>query len=258
MLDLLIKRNFFFDLDDTLIDTENANNLGLKRAYQRLVHDCGENLSSKLPYEKFEQEMKDAYNADRNRYYDFDPEVFEKVCKDLPSKYHINPNCSGDSLSARLHWSFRQTKDHVIMPAEHALDLLSLLEANNECSLFLITKGRCHYQHTKMMLTNLDETLFDGLSVVKRDTGETKAGKITEWISKIESEVKKKVDLNQCVMIGDSPDDVAAGHTAGIHAVRIRTGAHRKEEPTKDEQKPDAEYENLGELLEVYKKGGFK
>lgn len=255
MIDLSSKKYFFFDLDDTLVDTYSANELGFKKAYQRLTRDSGEDISSKLPYEVFKSELKKTYDSAKNasgkkKYYDFEAEVFEEFCKKLPLTFQINPGCSGDSLSARLFLHFRQTKNSVLMPVDHALDLLSLLR-NNSCSLFCITRGRCNYQHTKLLLTNLDESLFDSLIVVS-DENDSKGDKL---IAEIE---KKHLPLKHTVMVGDNVDDIVAGHTAKIDAVRIKYGSHKDDDPKDDLGIADLELNNLGELLERCKKGGFK
>lgn len=61
MISLSSKRYFFFDLDDTLINTSQANKFGMESAYNQLSRLCDEDLSEILPFEKFEAEIKKVY-----------------------------------------------------------------------------------------------------------------------------------------------------------------------------------------------------
>jgi len=239
-------KNFFFDLDDTLIDSHGANQLGLRKAYQKLSRETEGEISSVFPYPVFEKEVGDIYS--KGKYFEYEPEVFLELVHRAYSKYRLPISCSGNSMAARLFQQFKQAKNNVLMPMEHAFDLLSILRRDKK-SIFCITKGKCHYQHTKLIITNLDEDLFDSLIVVEKEKNETKESKLSEEIR------KKSLKKQETAMIGDRVEDVVAGKRAGVFSIRIRQGKYKSIDPKSDEETGDMEFASIKELLDEYKKG---
>lgn len=179
----------------------------------------------------------------KKKFYDYEPEVFEEYCKNIISVKKLPLQIADDSLAARLYWHFRETKYKALMPLKNAFDLIIYLKqmrqkVKQELLLFCITSGRCHYQHTKLMLTGL-EGKFDSLIISSQ-----KGNYIEGFLN------MKNIDKEMAVMVGDRADDIDAGHYAKIDAIRILFGDHKDEKPAKP---PEMEFSGLGELLKALK-----
>lgn len=238
-MDLSKKRHFFFDLDDTLITTTNATELGLRMAYNKLSANALNDLSENFPYSRFEESITFIYK--KEKFSDYEAEVFEQFCRDPDITQKIKIKTTSDSLSARLYWHFKQTKNSALMTMENAFDLLSRLRDLNLAS-YCITRGRCNYQHTKLMLTDLEDK-FDALLVCGED--EDKGNRLNSYIQ------SKGIDGFEAVILGDRPEDINAGNKANIETIRILNGKHRNDPSTGKEH---LIINNLKELLDRLQK----
>jgi FMN phosphatase YigB (HAD superfamily) len=248
MVDLFKKKHFFIDLDDTLINTSDSKMLGLKRAYFQLAYESKTDITALLSYETFEKAVFDIY--DKKDSIDYTADVFEDFCRTLASKYKINPGCSTDALSAKLYWYFKQTRYNTLMPLDGTFDLLSYLR-DKKCSLFCVTRGSCNFQHTKLLLTNLNEDLFDRLIIVPS------TDRKVNYLRK-EIEVHGLV-REQTIFVSDSIDDVVDAHDAGIDVIRIFQGDHKKEVAAENtKEKADLDVDSLRELLQKLKENENK
>ncbi|MFH1306992.1 MAG: HAD hydrolase-like protein [Candidatus Micrarchaeota archaeon] len=237
-IDFSKKKVFLFDLDDTLINTTEANEIGLRRAYKKLSAECHDDISKKLPKKEFIKDLISIYNTRKDEhgeeFFDFDAEVFEIYCKEnLPQKA-LRLNHMGHSLAARLFWNFRHAKNNSLMPHPHAFNILNKL-INSGITILCVTQGKCNYQHTKAMITDI-ESRTQAVLVTK-----DKKSELTKHIS------LRKIPPSDAVMIGDKETDILAGENANINTVLIK----------KDDSKlsmgctPSITLSNLGELLEL-------
>ena len=250
-MDILSKKYFFFDLDDTLINTTEANELGLKKAYFKLSQSCKTDLSQILPFKTFKDHIREVYKRDGNTYYDYEAEVFEEFCDELLSRYDIkDTGTTLDSLSAKLFYYFRQTKNPALMAVDHAFDLLYYLRNKKHYSVFCITRGKCNYQHTKLLLTGLDDDVFDSLMVASTEgkSPRTKTERLSEEIK------LKNIPLESAVIIGDNiKHDISAGHSVGIETIRILQGIHSDEESSNKKETPDMTFDSIKDLFKFFK-----
>jgi FMN phosphatase YigB (HAD superfamily) len=232
------KKYFFFDLDDTLINTNAATQLGIEKAYSLLAKRCREDISTKLPLDKFKKELNSIYRRLGVR--EYDNEVFEEFCEGVTEKYKINPGTTGDSLAARLVMAYRETKNRVIMPQLNGLDLINHLKCAGRL-VICFSNGRCNYQHTKLILAELDDE-FEHLEVSEEETKENMLRKYIEQM---------QIDVNQCVIVGDSPKDIEDGQIIRMGTIRIRCGRHSADQCDKQ---PDLEFKSVPEFFEFIKK----
>ncbi len=240
MVNLTDKQIFLFDLDDTLINTNEATKLGITRAYRKLV---SENIGySNLPsFDGFYSGLRSIYSSkDQNgkrKYHDYDAGVFEEYCQ-LPEIRKLKLKHHEHSLAARLFFHFKITKNNCLMAlpcAFEVLDAVSSLGAMSYC----VTQGKCNYQHTKAMITEIEEKVE--LVVVT----ETKIDELPGFVSQLD------MDPEHMVMVGDSDSDIIAGKNATIDTVLVKSG-------TRDYDafpvKPDLIFDNLCEFLKSLKK----
>lgn len=238
-MDLKSKRVFLFDLDDTLINTSIAKEAGLKRAYQKLVSECVGDFE-KLPTEnEFIAELTRIYRNERDddgkRFFDFDAKVFEDYCKKISTR-GLRLRHFEFSLAARLCWHYRQTKNNSLMALPGSIELLKLLGRRGK--VHVVTEGKCNYQHTKAMLTDIEKDV-DLVFVTEN--------KISELKEFIETNIKEK---ELAVMIGDSEGDMSAGQEAGIDTVLVKTG---KKDYDKFKIEANLTIGGLDELLRLFK-----
>ncbi|GEM_PF-5697395 len=246
MAGLCEKKYFFFDLDDTLINTSIATEFGIKKAYFQLLK-AQPDLSEKIGFEEFKAELDGIYKKQGG--VDYTHDVFEQFAKGIVPRKQIALPFSEDSLAAKLFLDYRETMNHALMPLPGAIELLSYLEKCQKARMG-ITRGKSTHQHLKLILTGL-ETSFKDITVVGKP-GETKEKALNEIIGTPE------FNKEFCVMVGDSPEDIEAGQLAGIDTVRVKHGRHAAEN---FEIIPTFSFDGLEELLDAVKgqgkEGGF-
>ncbi|MFH2023833.1 MAG: HAD hydrolase-like protein [Candidatus Micrarchaeota archaeon] len=237
MIDLNSKRIFLFDLDDTLINTSLAKEAGLKRAYQKLVSECVADFEKLPSEEEFKSDLTYIYRTSKeengDRFFDYDAKVFEDYCKSDSIKA-LKLSHREFSLAARLCWHYRQTKNNSLMALPGGIEILKKLGRN--CKVHVITEGKCNYQHTKAMLTDIEKDV--DLVFVTKD----KVSQLTEFINEI------KQDKKLCVIIGDNETDIKAGKEAGIDTILVKTG---KRDYNKFKTEADLTIVDLNEILKL-------
>ncbi len=249
MLDLKSKEKFLFDLDDTLINTTEANMTGLELAYKRLTSECEGDLTEYISLFQFKKDLEKLYRTKTKKkklrkYFDYEPKVFEDYCNYvLPTKDNLITNHKEHSLAARLYWQFRQGKYDALMPKPNVVRIIKTLYPIAD--LYCVTQGKCNHQHTKIMLTNLEDLIAE--VVVTKD----KTVELAKYVR------KRNFNLKLTVMIGDKQSDVQAGKNAHIDTVQIasKNQISKEKEQLKLEgtpwSKPDLTLRNMNEL---YKK----
>lgn len=243
-MDLNSKDIFLFDLDDTLINTREANDIALRRAYKKLTSISKMDLSEKLPKEKFIGDIKKIYEDSKNRgekrYYDYDPTLFEEYCEKLPS--NLGLRYMKHSLAARLFWHFKETKYRVLMPHPDTFNILNSIHNKGKIA-YCVTQGTCNYQHTKAMLTGIEEKV-EAVQVTER-----KEEELEKFVDEME------FDKEKTVMIGDSETDIKAGKNSGINTICIGNEHNNHDQ---FENKADIYFEDLRVFLdELNKKEHF-
>ncbi len=242
MVNLASKRIFLIDLDDTLINTTDANEMALKRTYRKLASECEENLSEVISETKFVEQVEGIYRNEKDehgkKFFDYEAEVFEKYCNEKLPTYKLPFRHIEHSLAARLFWQFKETKNACLMGREDAFELLNTLRKRG--AVYCITQGKCNYQHTKTMLTDIEPKL-NGVSVT--------TDKETELPKYVDA---MKFQKELAVMIGDKPSDAKAGKNAGIDTIRIVYP--RRSDDDFSTAQPDASFASLGEFLRAIQK----
>ena len=243
MLDLKSKSVFLIDLDDTLINTYEAMQIGLRRAYQKLAAESEEDLSEKLPLEKFEEQLRGIYNdgtdEDGKKYFDYRPKLFEDYCNNELPKLNVKTKHVRHSLAARIYWQFKETKYAVLMPRKNAFGLLCHLALLGP--VYCITQGKCNYQHTKAMLTDLEGKMADVVVT------EEKERQLRDYVE------LKGFPKEKTIMIGDSRRDIVAGKNAGVETVLVKSDNPRHEKDF-EETEADAKFNNLLEIIQIITK----
>ena len=247
MVDLKLKEVFLIDLDDTLIDTSGASKIALRRAYGKLSSECNEDLATILSEDGFTKQMEEIYRNDKDEnghaFLDYDAEVFEIYCTRTLPKIGLTFRHTEHSLAARLFWQFKETKNSCLMGRENAFELINTLRKRG--AVYCITQGRCNYQHTKAMLTDIEPRL-NGISVVVPP--KTKEDELPKYL------VAKQFQAEKTVMIGDKPSDIRAGKKAEVDTIRIVYPRLGDDFST---NVPDLTYNNLGEFMQALKKACF-
>jgi phosphoglycolate phosphatase-like HAD superfamily hydrolase len=98
------------------------------------------------------------------------------------------------------------------MALPHTFEVLNFLRARG--TVYCITEGKCNYQHTKAMLTDI-EMYVESVFVTNDKVNELK-----------EFAKERGFDRDNTVMIGDSENDTRAGKNAEISTVCIKSGVH--------------------------------
>lgn len=211
MIDFGAKEVFLIDLDDTLINTSDASINGLKRAYGKMVA-CYNGDFRELPsFDEFRDGLTRIYrkkkeNGERE-FFDYEPEVFEGYCNGLSEKKEFV--FTTYSLSARLCMSFRHAKNGYLMALPGAIELLNYLRSKGV--VHCATEGRCNYQHTKAILTDIEDKV-DSVFVTK-----DKLGGLKRFIE------EKGFGRDETVIVGDKEGDIKAGIGAGIDTILVMT-----------------------------------
>lgn len=236
MVDLASKRVFLIDLDDTLINTTESNRFALRRAYKKLASECESNLSEIISEKQFIDDMKKIYanvkDENNKKFFDYDAEVFEIYCNKFLPEDKLKLKHIQHSLAARLFWQFKETKNACLMARDDAFELLNSLKKMG-AAVYCITQGKCNYQHTKVMLTDI-ETRLAGVVVT-----ENKETELSNYVN------VKKFPVQITVMIGDRPSDIKAGKNAGVETIRVLCPDRTDDFSA---SQPDQTYNNLREL----------
>ena len=88
-------------------------------------------------------------------------------------------------------------------------ELLNYLKENS--TVYCITEGSCNYQHTKAMLTDIEnevESVFVTTDKIKA---------LKEFVD------EKGFNKKETVMVGDSENDIKAGRNAGVGTICIKS-----------------------------------
>ncbi|MBD3397833.1 HAD hydrolase-like protein [Candidatus Micrarchaeota archaeon] len=242
MVALSDKNFFLFDLDDTLINTREATEMGLARAYRKLVSESTEASNSFPSFDKFAADLRSIYSSTKTKegerkFFDYDAEVFEEYCnspevRDLKLKHHEH------SLAARLFFNFKKTKNSCLMALPYAFEVLNTLSSLGAMS-YCVTQGRCNYQHTKAMITDIEEKV-ESVFVTKN-----KIDELPGFVDHL------GINPKDTVMIGDSESDIKAGVNAKIETVCVKSG---KRDYGAFTTKPDIVFTDLREFMESLKK----
>ena len=240
MIDLESKRNFLFDLDDTLINTRAATELGLKRAYEKLLSECTNDFHKLPSFEDFYRDLHQTYNSKddsgNKKYFDYDAEVFDEYCTSYINSEQLKLRHYEHSLAARLFWHFRQTKNSSLMALTDAFNILNFIGKSN--AIYCITQGKCNYQHTKAMLTDIEQNV-DNVIVTENKIKDLK--KFIELYG---------LDKRETLMVGDSENDIIAGKSTGVSTILIKSGKHDYD---RFEVNADLSLNNMLELLNLLK-----
>ena len=115
-----------------------------------------------------------------------------------------------------------------------AFELLNSISQSN--TIHCITQGECNYQHTKAMLTDIEQKVESVLVTYDKSI-------------QLKSFIENKGYLHkEAVIIGDSQSDIVAGREAGIDTVCVKS---EKYDPEKFDVKADLVVEDLKELLDL-------
>ena len=239
-MDFSKKRIFIFDLDNTLIDTQGAVDISLRRAYSRLSYEAYDDLASKLPFTEFSEALERTYRSptkEGKTRHDYDASVFEDYCNDTVPRKNLTLRHDRHALAARLYWEFREARFSSLVALPFAFDLLKQIKYVLKFTSYCITQGKCNLQHTKAMVTHIED-LIDDILVV-----EDKEKELKDYIG------TKEIFPEQALIVGDRKTDILAGKRAEIGTVLISASDER----FPADSKPDLQIKNLSELLTIVK-----
>ena len=215
-------RQLIIDLDDTLVDTFDLLIRPLEADAAKLLHEQG--LVKLEPDELAARLLQLRKSA---------PDTFYEELARLAG------GRSGTAID-RHRAIFRDfAVDALVLSAEVAEMLRGLRSGNR---LVLMTEGRAEVQNSKVEHLQLD-TLFDEVMIVDPERGDTKAGRLAEYMRRVSAAPE------DVVVIGNRLDrEIAAAKALGALTIWVRRGEGSEAEPGTGDGGPDAVIGNLLEL----------
>ncbi|XP_077995562.1 N-acylneuraminate-9-phosphatase-like [Glandiceps talaboti] len=193
-----------FDLDNTLVETKNADKLAVQEVKKLLKQECPDNDVDKVvcTYKKYLSETE------------IDPEnklpVDEWRTK-LWTKAISNGSPVSSDLPAKVYTLWKETRLKNIYFTQEIKDLLERLR--QKYKLALMTNGDSKVQSEKVAVSNA-EAYFDSIII----SGDYEHAKPHPSIYDVAFK-QFSVSPKQCVMIGDNlKTDIAGGLNSGLYA----------------------------------------
>jgi putative hydrolase of the HAD superfamily len=229
----------FFDLDDTLLDTDSTYREALGVTCAEAAERCAGMDAERLSagYHAVSVEMWRSFDLSQMRDTPAE-EIRLRIWRETLRRLGMENEALASELSAR-YGAVRQAS-HRRFP-----DVLRTLERlHRRYHLGIITNGATEIQWGKIRRLGV-EPYFDTI-LISQEVGIAKPDpRIFEMaLSRVPCRPE------EAVMVGDSPDrDIAGARAAGLHALWVRTGRPRDETPALINETAHAILDRLEELL---------
>ncbi len=222
-------KGVFFDIDDTLYDSTKLSTMARKNAIQAMV-DAGLPVENeKVAYGLLERIIT-KYGSNYSKHYD-------RLLEEL--KLEWNPKIVASGVVA-----YERTKVGYLRPYPKVIPTLFSLKGVYQ--LGVISNGLAVKQWEKLIGLGLHH-VFE-IVATSEDVGYEKP-----HVEIFENAMDRAgLEPKECVMVGDRLDtDVAGAKMVGMFAVRVIQGKFSDDEPSSEEDTPDAVITDISELRSV-------
>ncbi|MEE9594724.1 MAG: TIGR02253 family HAD-type hydrolase [Candidatus Hydrothermarchaeales archaeon] len=222
-------KGVFFDIDDTLYDSTKLSTMARKNAIQAMV-DAGLPVENeKVAYGLLERIIT-KYGSNYSKHYD-------RLLEEL--KLEWNPKIVASGVVA-----YERTKVGYLRPYPKVIPTLFSLKGVYQ--LGVISNGLAVKQWEKLIGLGLHH-VFE-IVATSEDVGYEKP-----HVEIFENAMDRAgLEPKECVMVGDRLDtDIAGAKMVGMFAVRVIQGKFSDDEPSSEEDTPDAVITDISELRSV-------